>query len=65
MLLKLESILLEYIKIIFEITNLYNCVYISKKNKLTLHKSGKELKSKNALKDTVFQLSLITVIYLK
>ena len=35
-----------------------------KKNTLTLHKSSKELKSENTLKNTLFQLSLITVINL-
>ena len=45
-------------------TTLRNCIYILKKNTLTLHKSFKELRSENILKSTLFQLSLITVINL-
>jgi hypothetical protein len=42
---------------------LHNWVYSLKKT-LSLHKFGEKLKSKDSLKNTLFQLSLITVINL-
>jgi hypothetical protein len=50
--------------LIIVFTNIRNWVHFLKKNTLVLHRFGEKTKIQNTLKNTLFQLLLITVINL-